>query len=386
MFAGILAILICRMISGGMGVAVADDGARAPISPGSAEQADTGSATSPPALPQAFSPPAPNPKDSDWLRLKSGEWLKGDIILLRDEVLEFDSDKLDKLELDWDDVAELRSPRLNTCLFEGRRIATGTLLIREGIVVVGGETEQRFKRQDLQSIIPGKPTELNFWSGKVSIGLTARSGNTNQTEFSAFASARRETPLTRLDLDYRGNIGQLEGVENVNNHTLNGRFDVFLTRRLSLIPMWVNVFRDPFQNIGVRVTPAVGVGYRLFKHGDFKWDVALGPAMQYTRLDSVAAGEPQAATNAAMIFATRLEKDLTSRIDLKFNYNVQIGVPDTVNTNQHLDVGFSVDLIGELDLDLTFVWDRVGDPQPDAAGNVPKKDDFRLSLGLGLSF
>jgi hypothetical protein len=39
--------------------------------------------------------------------LTSGEWLRGEINFMRDEVVEFDSEELDVLNIDWKDIAEL---------------------------------------------------------------------------------------------------------------------------------------------------------------------------------------------------------------------------------------------------------------------------------------
>lgn len=46
----------------------------------------------------------------------------------------------------------------------------------------------------------------------------------------------------------------------------------------------------------------------------------------------------------------------------------------------------SVDLVGDLDLDIAFVWDRVNRPAADSGGDVPEKDDYRTTIGLGWSF
>ncbi len=46
----------------------------------------------------------------------------------------------------------------------------------------------------------------------------------------------------------------------------------------------------------------------------------------------------------------------------------------------------TVGMWGDLDLDITLQWDRIGNPQPDASGNTPEKDDFRLGVGFGWSF
>jgi hypothetical protein len=37
-----------------------------------------------------------------------------------------------------------------------------------------------------------------------------------------------------------------------------------------------------------------------------------------------------------------------------------------------------------LDVDLSFVWDRLQNPTPESDGTVPKQDDFYVILGLGI--
>ncbi len=43
------------------------------------------------------------------MKLTSDEWLKGDIVSMYDEKLEFESDEFGIVTLDWGDVSELRS-------------------------------------------------------------------------------------------------------------------------------------------------------------------------------------------------------------------------------------------------------------------------------------
>ena len=54
-----------------------------------------------------WEPPEPAPEAWDWIKMTSGEWLKGEVHDLNDDKLAFESDELDDLDLDWDDVAEL---------------------------------------------------------------------------------------------------------------------------------------------------------------------------------------------------------------------------------------------------------------------------------------
>ena len=61
-------------------------------------------------------------------------------------------------------------------------------------------------------------------------------------------------------------------------------------------------------------------------------------------------------------------------------------MPESSNYNHHMAAILSADLIGNFDLDVGLIWDRIGDPQQDAAGNLPEADDFRLTVGVGWNF
>ena len=71
-------------------------------------------------------PLAPDFVDQEeWIRLTSGEWLKGEFTSLRRDSVEFDSDELDELTLDWEDVAEVITTRPFTVVKADRSVWSG---------------------------------------------------------------------------------------------------------------------------------------------------------------------------------------------------------------------------------------------------------------------
>ena len=105
------------------------------------------------------------PPDSkfDWIQLTSGEWLKGDFKVLYDYKLEFDSDELDLLEFDFEDVKRMRTRGMKTLFIEGdggRRdtsILRGMLEINEDQVVLRrSEHEVVIPRDNVISIADGR--------------------------------------------------------------------------------------------------------------------------------------------------------------------------------------------------------------------------------------
>ena len=333
----------------------------------------------------AWRPPLPAAGKAEWIRLKSGEWLRGEIKVMRDGDLEFESDELNDLTFDWEDVWEVFSPSRNSYGFENRRVAVGTAVInREEVVVATEEGEERFPREKLLSIIPGD--DFNFWTAKVSLGLTARAGNTEQTEFTASAFARRESELTRMRFDYNGAIGTIDGDLNVNNHRANAKIDVYLTRRLYVTPASFEFFEDKFQNIDSRMTPGIGVGYHVLKRKRVDWDLELGASYQRTTHVSVTAGDDLVTNEGVILVSSILETEVTSVVDFDLSYTLQLGVPTIANTTHHAQVMFAVEITKVIDLDVKLIWDRVESPTESADGVIPNKNDLRLTVGFGLEY
>ena len=74
----------------------------------------------------------------DWLQLTSGEWLKGQVVRMREGKLEFDSDELGVLKLDWAKVQVLWTALPQTVLLEDEEPIEGRLSISGGRLTVGG--------------------------------------------------------------------------------------------------------------------------------------------------------------------------------------------------------------------------------------------------------
>lgn len=336
---------------------------------------------------QAFEPTTPEPKTLDWLRLKSGEWLRGKIELMRDGVLEFDSEELDDLKIDWEDIVELNSPRTLTYVFGRNLKATGTSTVRDGTLkVTNAERTFEYSAAMVLAIIEGAPTEWNYWGGKLSSSLIKREGNTDQTDLSFVANLRRNGALSRLDFNYRGNLGSLDNQESVNNHRGDGAFNWFLSRRLFVTPIEGEIYSDRYQNIDIRGTIGAGVGYFFARDRGIDWYVSLGAGYQKENYRSVQEGEPTSTSNGTWNLGTTLETDLTDTIELDVNYNVRLAMSSNPNNIHHLDIRFEFDLVGNLEFVTAMTWDYQSRPQAAENGYTPEKSDLVLSYGLGVDF
>ena len=340
------------------------------------------------AQPDLSEPPELGATGMDWVKLTSGEWLAGEIKGMRDVELQFDSDKLELIKLDWSDVAALRSTAVRTFRFDQLGVFTGTAAMQEGQIAIrtaDGQV-QRFPRESLLLIIEGEGSEWDYWSADASLGLVLRSGNSDQQDFNAHVHVRRQTPTLRSDFSYTGNIGEVEDVRNVDNHNVNVNVDRLITKGFFITLGSVNWVRDPFQNIDSRTTIGAGLGYDIYRLPDFEWGVGVNAGYQATRYVSVLPTEDDSDDTFALIPSTRMEWDVTSDVELDAIYTAQIAMPETQNAFHHGETTLSVDVWGDiLDVNLALIFDRVETPRTNADGITPERNDFRTSFGLGVS-
>jgi len=334
-----------------------------------------------------WSPPPPSAAEKDWIRLSSGEWLWGTIDLMRDESLEFDSEEMDVVTIDWVDVVEIRSARAMTYVKLDGSMVTGTSTMKgETLLIETAAGVVEIPRPQIHSILEGEPTELNFWSAKVGADLKTRTGNTNQSDFGARIFLKREAARSRIDVRYQGNFSKTDDVENIRNHRGNAEWKVFLSRKFFVSPVKFEYFADKFQNIDQRLTAGVGIGYYLSRSSKADWFVELGASYQDTRYRSVEPGEDLEESNGSVPFRTTLETDLNKRTELTAEYGVQIGVGHEANTIHHTFILFEFELWGDIDFDASLTWDHVTRPKTDAEGNTPVKDDVVMYYGLSIDF
>jgi hypothetical protein len=333
--------------------------------------------------------PLPPPPDArlDWIELKSGEWLAGRIKSMQHEKLEFDSEEMDLHTFDWDDIRTLRSPQLFSVGFDDKRTQDGSVLVESNLVqVISSGTTNVRPRGAVLAITPTGARELSKWSGQLSAGMSVRSGNTKEVEYNAHATVERRTPLTRMTLDYLGNFSSVNDAQTENNQRGQGRFDYFLSRRLFMRVPDIESYHDPLQNINHRVTIGGGVGYDLVKNRRVEWNITAGPAWQRTWYHSVPEGESDTKDSLAAVLGSRLDIEVTRRIDLLLEYRGQLTGRESGESLHHGLARLEFEIHKRLKLDLTFTWDRISHPKTEAGGDTPSTDDLRLTTGLGIDF
>jgi hypothetical protein len=323
----------------------------------------------------------------DWIQLKSGEWLKGQIKSMQEFKLAFDSEKMDLREFDWDDIITVRSPRLNSLRFEKSGIADGSVLITGNEVrVVAKAGTKTYPRADLLAITPTGENERSKWTGKLTLGFNYRTGNSEEIIYNAHGALQRRTPATRLSLDYLGNFSRINGSNNANNQRVTAQFDYFLSRQLYLRLPDAEFYSDPIQNIDKRLTLGAAVGYDLFRTQRVEWDVSVGPAYQRNWFSSVEAGQDPYQDSFTVVLSTHLDVQMTKRVEWIFDYRGQLTKKNSGGATHHANSTIEFEIHKRLKLDLSLIWDRVTSPVSESGGATPTPDDLQLVTALGVDF
>lgn len=330
-----------------------------------------------------WAPPEPSKAGWDWARLDTGEWIKGELIVLHDDTMLFDSDNFDEIKVDWEDVYDLRLARPRVFRRIGRRTYSGMGEIRDGVLRITTRDDEQieFPSKELVSIVYTSESELRNWRVRIGASLAARSGNTDQQDLTANATIGRDTAFRRWTTDYVGTFSKVDSERTVNNHRASTELDFLITNRFFVRVPSFEFFMDEFQNIDARYTPGASVGYKFIDTSIVEYEATVGGAAQITEYDGGVRDE-----DAAVLFTSELSFDLPRDIDLDLNYSLQLVATDLGKTSHNTSAILSIEIWGPLDLDVGAYWDRIEKPEPDGDGDRPESDDFRLTVGLSLEF
>jgi len=100
----------------------------------------------------------------------------------------------------------------------------------------------------------------------------------------------------------------------------------------------------------------------------------------------VQAGEEDKESTYVGIIGTQFSMEVTKDIDIEAQYQAQFVNEASGNLNQHAEIGISLDLIYDFDLDVRAIWDKVDQPKADENGIIPKQTDTQFIVGISYEF
>ncbi len=343
--------------------------------------------TNPPANTISWKPPGVGHDGADWVQLKSGEWLRGEIKYIQNNEVEFDSDELDQQTLKLKDVSKLYTAHRVFTRFENGEPLYGTVVISNDVVLVNSQPPVSLSRDALMGITPsGGKSGINNWSGEFSLGLNLQSGNNTQTTLSTSAELARRTPNTTMLVDYLGNYSQVNNVQSADNKRVNLSYDVRLNQDWFVRPVQLEYYQDTLATISYRLTGGVAAGYYLCDRDGLEWQVSAGPSYQYTRFENVEPGQSDTVTTPAAVLNSNFKGDITRRLTFIQTWQSTFTDEKSGQYTHHAVSTLEFEIKRHLNLDVSFIWDYLQNPEARADGIVPQKSDYYLTVGFGVRF
>ena len=332
-------------------------------------------------------------QDFDWVKLTSDEWLKGDIVSMYDEKLEFDSDELDMQTIDWEDVAELRSKQLQSIRMYDGTIAEGYIVVKDGLLtLVKGGVATPYELSNLLSIASSEQNERNLWDGYINLGVNLREGNTVQVDYTFAAGMQRRSASSRFKTDFTADYSHYKDQDTdktqvtADSQRLTSSYDWFFSPKIYLRAADFEYISDEFLNLDYRVHYGIAAGYHIIDSSRTTWDVNAGPSYQKSKFLDVQDGARDSEASFGTMLGTDFTYEVTSYIDFDASYNIQMVDEASGDNIHHFQTGLEIDLTNDFDLDLTFYADRTDKPKADSDNNVPEKNDYRFVVSLGYDF
>jgi putative salt-induced outer membrane protein YdiY len=328
------------------------------------------------------------PRKYDWIILDSDEVLKGEFISLYQEEVEFDSDELGILNLDWSDISNFKSTRIMSIRLNNGQVYIGRLVIDHNKVKIVryDDSVKEFDREQLNTVASTSEHEAELWNGKLSFGVDIKDGNSKKLDVLTSVDLRRLSSSSRTKINYLTQFSKASGEQTSNNHKLNSTFDIFYSKKVFLRLADLEFFKDKFQNIKSRTTVGLSLGYTILDSNKHELDIALGPSFQQTKYIDVPITSKDTETSPVLQFSSDYEYEVNKDIDFELSYKAQLVKEESGRFIQNIKSTIEIEVINDFDIEILAILDRVENPVETSTGVVPKKNDITMSFGLGYEF
>ncbi len=97
-------------------------------------------------------------------------------------------------------------------------------------------------------------------------------------------------------------------------------------------------------------------------------------------------GQSDSATTPAGVFNSYFKADITQRLTFIQTWQSTFTEREAGQYTHHAVSTLEFEIKRHLNLDVSFIWDYLQEPQTKADGVVPQKSDYYLTVGFGVRF
>lgn len=124
----------------------------------------------------------------------------------------------------------------------------------------------------------------------------------------------------------------------------------------------------------------------VFDCTGLEWTVSAGPGYQYTKFSTVETNQADHASTWAAVLNSNFKADITQRLTFKQSWQSIFTKKEAGQYTHHSVSTLEFEIKRHLNLDVSFIWDYLQNPQTRSDGAIPQKSDYYLTVGFGVSF
>jgi putative salt-induced outer membrane protein YdiY len=204
---------------------------------------------------------------ADEVRLANGDRLTGEIERMEEAVLILKTSYAGELKLMWSEVVCIGSDRELTFRLKNREVMVGSATCpadgRIQIMGVRVGKSAEIPLDELDAINPSPPPPAVRYKGNINGGGTLTEGNTDEASIYLSGNFEARSKRHRFTLGGRYNYGETDGEITTRNALGRLKYDFFVRERLYTYAQ-ARFERDDFQDLNLRSTMGLGVGYQIF--------------------------------------------------------------------------------------------------------------------------
>ncbi len=222
----------------------------------------------------------------DEVQLVNGDRITGSIVRMEDESLIFTTTYGGELRLDWNVIESLSSANpLTIELHDGSKLRGSVvssepeevIMVDPREIVVPEEEKNLLRKIPLTSIASINPLPAFRYDGNTSLGGNRTAGNSSTQAINASADwTFRFRKTHRVGLGGRYNYGESDTAVTARNSRGSLSYDYFISDKtfLNIDELFE---QDSFQDLTVRSSTTVGLGYQFFDSQEHTLEIVGGP-------------------------------------------------------------------------------------------------------------
>ncbi len=279
------------------------------------------------------------------------------------------------------EISALSSDAVVTIEFKDGGYATGRLSSPgNGRINLTGKNDTRseFRLASVKSIYPGDklPVPAFKWKGRLNLGASQSSGNTDKWAVNADAEAKGRSEKDRIVLSAAYNRESSDGVDTADNARIAAEYNRFLSKKWFL-GLQGSAEHDDFADLNLRTTIGAGAGYQIIETGQTDLSIEGGPT--YVNEDLQAAPDRDFIAGR---WAVNFEMYVFDKFAQLFHNHVGL-----VNMERTSDVliktkqGARIPFRNSFNVTAQVNWDHDTEPTPGT-----EKNDTRYILSVGYNW